>query len=93
MSKCAELEERARDPLPSPGAAPLFRDAGDGSPLPPERRAIEAKKYIPIPSTSSLRLRRGALPPSDASGKKRLGILIAVTQKKNIEHVQACSPR
>jgi hypothetical protein len=50
---------------------------------------IEAKKYIPIPfDLLAYDYAAAPLPPSDAGGKKRLGILIAVTQKKNIEHVQ-----
>jgi type IV pilus assembly PilM-like protein len=50
---------------------------------------LEAKKYIPIPfDLLAYDYAAAPLPPTDAGGKKRTGILIAVTQKKNIEHVQ-----
>ena len=50
---------------------------------------LEAKKYIPIPfDLLAYDYAAAALPPTDAGGKKRLGVLIAVTQKKNIDHVQ-----
>ncbi|HEX4046770.1 MAG TPA: pilus assembly protein PilM, partial [Elusimicrobiota bacterium] len=49
---------------------------------------LEAKKYIPIPFDVLAHDFSAAPLPSDATGKQRLGILIAVTQKKNIANVQ-----
>ncbi|MBI3566423.1 MAG: pilus assembly protein PilM [Elusimicrobia bacterium] len=50
---------------------------------------LEAKKYIPIPF-DVLAHDFSAVPlPPDASGKGRLGVLIAVTQKNNLANVQA----
>ncbi|MFI5348488.1 MAG: pilus assembly protein PilM [Elusimicrobiota bacterium] len=50
--------------------------------------ALEAKKYIPIPfELLAHDFAAAPLPPTDAGGKKRVGVLIAVTQKKNIDHV------
>lgn len=48
---------------------------------------LEAKKYIPIPFDLLAHDYSAAPLPNEASGKARLGILIAVTQKKNIENV------
>ena len=49
---------------------------------------LEAKKYIPIPFDLLAHDYAAApLPPTDAGGKKRVGVLIAVTQKKNIDNV------
>jgi len=65
-------------------------------PLPPmERRflatsvPIEAKKYIPIPfETLAHDFQAESMPP-DAAGKPRLGVLIAVTQNKNLANISA----
>jgi Tfp pilus assembly protein PilN len=49
---------------------------------------LEAKKYIPIPfDVLAHDFMASPLPP-DAAGKPRLGIVIAVTQRKNISNVQ-----
>lgn len=48
---------------------------------------LEAKKYIPIPFDLLAHDYAAAPLPNEASGKARLGILIAVTQKKNIDNV------
>jgi hypothetical protein len=49
---------------------------------------LEAKKYIPIPF-DVLAHDFSAVPmPPDATGKNRLGVLIAVTQKNNLANVQ-----
>ncbi len=49
---------------------------------------LEAKKYIPIPF-DVLAYDFTAVPlPLDATGKNRLGVLMAVTQKKNLANVQ-----
>jgi Tfp pilus assembly PilM family ATPase len=49
---------------------------------------LEAKKYIPIPFDILAHDYSAAPLPPDAFGKARVGILIAVTQKKNIANVQ-----
>ncbi len=49
---------------------------------------LEAKKYIPIPFDMLQHDFQAAKLPPDAAGKQRLGVLIAVTQKKNIANVQ-----
>ena len=49
---------------------------------------IEAKKYIPIPFDMLAYDFQAARLPPDSAGKQRMGVLIAVTQKKNIAHVQ-----
>jgi len=48
---------------------------------------LEAKKYIPIPFDLLAHDYAAAPLPNEASGKARLGILIAVTQRKNIDNV------
>ena len=48
---------------------------------------LEAKKYIPIPFDLLAHDYSAAPLPSEAGGKARMGVLIAVTQKKNIENV------
>jgi hypothetical protein len=49
---------------------------------------LEAKKYIPIPfDVLSYDYSASPLPP-DAGGRPRIGILMTVTQKKNIANVQ-----
>jgi hypothetical protein len=54
----------------------------------PSAVPLEAKKYIPIPF-DVLAHDYQALPLApDATGKPRLGVLIAVTQKKNIANVE-----
>lgn len=50
---------------------------------------IEAKKYIPIPFDMLAHDFLAAPLPPDAAGKQRTGVLIAVTQKKNIANIQA----
>ena len=50
---------------------------------------LEAKKYIPIPFDILAHDYSAAPLPPDAGGKQRVGILIAVTQKKNIANVQS----
>jgi hypothetical protein len=49
---------------------------------------LEAKKYIPIPFDILAHDFAAAPLPPDAAGKQRVGVLIAVTQKKNIANVQ-----
>jgi hypothetical protein len=49
---------------------------------------IEAKKYIPIPFDMLAHDFQATRLPPDAAGKQRTGVLIAVTQKKNIANVQ-----
>lgn len=65
-------------------------------PMPPmERRflatsvPIEAKKYIPIPFETLAHDFQAETMPPDAAGKARLGVLIAVTQNKNLANVSA----
>ncbi|MFI5360452.1 MAG: pilus assembly protein PilM [Elusimicrobiota bacterium] len=48
---------------------------------------LEAKKYIPIPFDILAHDYAAAPLPPDAGGKQRLGVLIAVTQKKNIANI------
>jgi Tfp pilus assembly PilM family ATPase len=48
---------------------------------------LEAKKYIPIPFDLLAHDYAAAPLPSESGGKARVGVLIAVTQKKNIENV------
>ena len=64
-------------------------------PMPPmERRflassvPIEAKKYIPIPFDTLAHDFQAEPMPPDAAGKPRLGVLIAVTQNKNLANIQ-----
>ncbi len=63
-------------------------------PMPPmERRflatsvPIEAKKYIPIPFDALAHDFQAEMMPPDAAGKPRLGVLIAVTQNKNLANI------
>ncbi|MDE2512405.1 MAG: pilus assembly protein PilM [Elusimicrobia bacterium] len=49
---------------------------------------LEAKKYIPIPFDVLAHDFQAVPLPPDAAGKPRLGIVIAVTQRKNITNVQ-----
>jgi Tfp pilus assembly PilM family ATPase/Tfp pilus assembly protein PilN len=63
-------------------------------PMPPiERRflrsavPLEAKKYIPIPFDALAYDYQAAPMPPDAGGKPRQGVLINVTQKKNLANV------
>lgn len=63
-------------------------------PMPPmERRflrtsvPIEAKKYIPIPFDALAHDFQAEIMPPDAAGKPRLGVLIAVTQNKNLANI------
>lgn len=49
---------------------------------------IEAKKYIPIPFDVLAHDWQSAPMPPDAAGRPRGGVLIAVTQKKNLANVQ-----
>lgn len=63
-------------------------------PMPPvERRylrsavPIEAKKYIPIPFDALAHDFQAAPMPPDAAGKARVGVLIAVTQNKNLANI------
>jgi hypothetical protein len=63
-------------------------------PMPPmERRflrtsvPIEAKKYIPIPFDALAHDFQAEPMPPDAAGKPRLGVLIAVTQNKNLANI------
>jgi hypothetical protein len=65
-------------------------------PMPPmERRflrtsvPIEAKKYIPIPFDALAHDFQAETMPPDAQGKPRLGVLIAVTQNKNLANISA----
>ncbi len=48
---------------------------------------IEAKKYIPISFDSLTSDFQAELMQPDSSGKPRLGVLIAVTQNKNLAHI------
>jgi hypothetical protein len=48
---------------------------------------LEAKKYIPIPFDLLAHDYAAAPLPAESAGKPRLGVLIAVTQKKNIDNV------
>ncbi|MDE2291136.1 MAG: pilus assembly protein PilM, partial [Elusimicrobia bacterium] len=54
----------------------------------PSAVPLEAKKYIPIPFDVLAHDYQAVPLPPDAGGKPRLGVLIAVTQKKNIENVK-----
>jgi len=63
-------------------------------PMPPvERRflrtsvPIEAKKYIPIPFDALAHDFQAEPMPPDATGKARVGVLIAVTQNKNLANI------
>jgi hypothetical protein len=49
---------------------------------------LEAKKYIPIPFDMLAHDFQATRLPPDSTGKQRMGVLIAVTQKKNIANVQ-----
>ena len=49
---------------------------------------LEAKKYIPIPFDVLAHDFQVLTLPADAQGKARVGILIAVTQKKNLANIQ-----
>jgi hypothetical protein len=49
---------------------------------------LEAKKYIPIPFDVLAHDYQSMPLPLDAGGKPRLGVLIAVTQLKNIANIQ-----
>lgn len=49
---------------------------------------LEAKKYIPIPFDVLANDWQSAPMPPDAGGRPRAGVLIAVTQKKNLANVQ-----
>jgi len=49
---------------------------------------LEAKKYIPIPFDVLAHDYQSMPLPMDAGGKPRLGVLIAVTQSKNLANVQ-----
>lgn len=64
-------------------------------PMPPMDRRflitsvpIEAKKYIPIPFDALAHDFQAEAMPPDAAGKPRLGVLIAVTQNKNLANIQ-----
>ncbi|UPT75913.1 MAG: hypothetical protein M0D55_09725 [Elusimicrobiota bacterium] len=64
-------------------------------PMPPmERRflrtavPVEAKKYIPIPFDALAHDFQVAPMPPDPAGKPRNGVLIAVTQSKNLANIQ-----
>ncbi|MCR4295259.1 MAG: hypothetical protein NUW21_06970, partial [Elusimicrobia bacterium] len=64
-------------------------------PMPPMDRRflitsvpIEAKKYIPIPFDALAHDFQAEAMPPDAAGKPRLGVLIAVTQNKNLSNIQ-----
>lgn len=48
---------------------------------------VEAKKYIPIPFDALAYDFQAAPMPPDAAGKARQGVLMAVTQKKNLANV------
>ncbi|MDE2489693.1 MAG: pilus assembly protein PilM [Elusimicrobia bacterium] len=54
----------------------------------PSAVPLEAKKYIPIPFDVLAHDYKAEAMPPDAAGKARLGVLIAVTQKKNVENVK-----
>ncbi len=49
---------------------------------------LEAKKYIPIPFDALAHDFQAELMPPDTAGKPRLGVLIAVTQNKNLANIQ-----
>ena len=49
---------------------------------------LEAKKYIPIPFDVLAHDFQAVPVPPDSAGKPRVGIVIAVTQRKNITNVQ-----
>lgn len=49
---------------------------------------LEAKKYIPIPFDVLSHDYQAVNLPPDAQGKQRVGIVIGVTQKKNIDNVK-----
>jgi Tfp pilus assembly PilM family ATPase len=49
---------------------------------------LEAKKYIPIPFDLLAHDFQAVPLPPDAAGKPRVGIVIAVTQRKNIDNVR-----
>ncbi|OGR99332.1 MAG: hypothetical protein A2V88_03960 [Elusimicrobia bacterium RBG_16_66_12] len=49
---------------------------------------LEAKKYIPIPFDVLAHDFQAVPLPPDAPGKPRIGVLIAVTQKKNLANIQ-----
>lgn len=49
---------------------------------------LEAKKYIPIPFDLLAHDFQAIPLPPDAAGKPRVGIVIAVTQRKNIDNVR-----
>ncbi len=49
---------------------------------------LEAKKYIPIPFDALAHDFQAGPMPLDAAGKPRLGVLIAVTQNKNLSNIQ-----
>lgn len=64
-------------------------------PIPPMDRRflrtavpVEAKKYIPIPFDALAHDFQASSMPPDAAGKARLGVLIAVTQSKNLANIQ-----
>lgn len=64
-------------------------------PMPPMDRRflltsvpIEAKKYIPIPFDALAHDFQAEAMPPDPAGKPRLGVLIAVTQNKNLANIQ-----
>lgn len=48
---------------------------------------IEAKKYIPIPFDALAHDFQAEAMPADAAGKARLGVLIGVTQNKNLANI------
>lgn len=48
---------------------------------------VEAKKYIPIPFDALAHDFQAATMPPDPAGKARLGVLIAVTQSKNLANI------
>jgi Tfp pilus assembly PilM family ATPase len=54
----------------------------------PSAVPLEAKKYIPIPFDVLAHDYKAETMPPDASGKPRLGVQIAVTQRKNVENVK-----
>lgn len=49
---------------------------------------LEAKKYIPIPFDVLASDWQAAAMPPDAAGRARQGVLIAVTQRKNLANIQ-----
>lgn len=50
---------------------------------------IEAKKYIPIPFETLIHDFQSEVMPPDISGKPRQGVLISVTQNKNLDNITA----